>query len=247
MSLGEGDYSSEVLAEDHKEIVMDMISRSFADKGDLTTLANVNYDHIKDQMEVLWHSILAANLSLVVRDSAGKLIGSCINFDARSEEAEPLCATSAFSRAMTDEERREERKKRRRDREAAADTEDEVPLSVVDFLEVIEAPLKEAHLPQERGRYIYTSMLGTARQLSAAENVRVAVFLERENLRHARQLGFRGVFTTNANRLTQEISRQLDYTILATVHVNQYEDDHGRRPFASAPDDLVCEVAIKTF
>ena len=117
-SLGEGEYSSEVLAEDHKEIVMDMISRSFADKGDLTTLANVNYDHIKDQMEVLWHSILAANLSLVVRDSAGQLIGSCINFDARSEEAEPLCATSAFSRAMTDEERREERKKRRRDREA---------------------------------------------------------------------------------------------------------------------------------
>ena len=86
-------------------------------------------------------------------------------------------------------------------------TEDEpVPLSVVDFLEVIEAPLKEAHLPQERGRYIYTSMLGTARELSAAENVRVAVFLERENLRHAQQLGFRGVFTTNANRLTQEIS-----------------------------------------
>ena len=208
-SLGEGEYSSEVLAENHKEIVMDMISRSFADKGDLTTLANVNYDHIKDQMEVLWHSILAANLSLVVRDSAGQLIGSCINFDARSEEAEPLCATSAFSRAMTDEERREERKKRRRDREAAAaaDTEDEpVPLSVVDFLEVIEAPLKEAHLPQERGRYIYTSMLGTARELSAAENVRVAVFLERENLRHAQQLGFRGVFTTNANRLTQEIS-----------------------------------------
>ena len=82
-SLGEGEYSSEVLAEDHKEIVMDMISRSFADKGDLTTLANVNYDHIKDQMEVLWHSILAANLSLVVRDSAGQLIGSCINFDAR--------------------------------------------------------------------------------------------------------------------------------------------------------------------
>merc|ERR1719225_720526 len=105
-ALGQDEYTSEVLSEDHKAVVMDMISRSFADKGDLTTLANVNYDHIKDQMEVLWHSILAANLSLVVRDSAGKLIGSCINFDARSEEAEPLCATSAFSRAMTDEERR---------------------------------------------------------------------------------------------------------------------------------------------
>merc|ERR1712155_364279 len=45
-SLGEGEYSSEVLAENHKEIVMDMISRSLAD-----------------------------NLSLVVRDSTGQLIG----------------------------------------------------------------------------------------------------------------------------------------------------------------------------
>ena len=38
-----------MLAEDHKEIVMDMISRSFADKGDLTTLAGVNYDGLYEQ------------------------------------------------------------------------------------------------------------------------------------------------------------------------------------------------------
>ena len=60
-------------------------------------------------------------------------------------------------------------------------------------------------------------------------------------------MGYKGVFTTNANRLTQLISRSLDYMILSTVHVNQYEDDQGRRPFQSAPDDLVCEVAMKTF
>ena len=157
--LGNDEYTSEVLREDHKEVVMDMISRSFADKGDLTTLAQVNYDHIKDQMEALWTSMLAANLCLVARNSAGDLIGSCINFDARSEEAEPLCATAAFSRTMTEEERREERKRRRREREEG----EEVPLSVVDFLEVIEHPLKDKHLPQEKGQYIYTSMLGTAK------------------------------------------------------------------------------------
>ena len=85
------------------------------------------------------------------------------------------------------------------------------------------------------------------RDLSTSENVKVVMFLEQANLRHAQARGYRGVFTTNANRLTQLISRSLDYTILSSVHVNQYEDDQGRRPFASAPDDLVCEVAIKTF
>ena len=48
---------------------------------------------------------------------------------------------------------------RRREREEG----EEVPLSVVDFLEVIEHPLKDKHVPQEKGQYIYTSMLGTAK------------------------------------------------------------------------------------
>ena len=159
-NMDDVDYTSEVLTEDHKETVMDMISRSFADKGDLTTLANVNYDHIKDQMEVLWTSILDADLSLVVKNAAGDIIGSCINFDARAEEAAPLCATAAFARNMTEEERKEERKKRRKERESP---EDNVPMSVVEFLEIIEHPLKDKYLPPEKGQYIYTSMLGTAR------------------------------------------------------------------------------------
>ena len=146
-------YTSETLKEDHKDTVMKMISRSFADKGDLTTLANVSYDHMMDQMETLWTSILNAGLSFVVKNSGGDLIGSCINFDARAEEAEPLCATSAFTRNMKEEERKG-------DREYPVD---DVPMSVVNFLEVIEHPLKDQYLPTEQGQYIYTSMLGTAK------------------------------------------------------------------------------------
>ena len=41
---------SEPLQLEHREIVVDMISRSFADKGDLTTLANVTYDNISEQV-----------------------------------------------------------------------------------------------------------------------------------------------------------------------------------------------------
>ena len=52
-------------------------------------------------------------MSIVVKDGAGSLLGACLNFDARSEDAAPLCASSAFSRTMTEEERRREREARR--------------------------------------------------------------------------------------------------------------------------------------
>jgi len=239
------DYESGELQPEHKETVLDMISRSFADKGDLTTLAAVSYDNLKDQLDFLWDSLLTANLSIVIKKKGGKLIGACLNFDARSEDAAPLCASSAFSRNMTDDERKQERELKKQTRDSL--NTNDVPMSVVEFLDAIEEPLKDQHLPNETGKFIYTSLLGTAADLSTAENVQVAIFMEQENIRVAEQKGFLGIFTTNANRLTQLISRSLDYEILLTVYVNQYEDDNGVRPFASAPDDLVTEVALKKF
>ena len=48
---GEGgcDFVSESMKPEHEKVVIDMISRSFADKGDLTTLAGVNYDNLYEQ------------------------------------------------------------------------------------------------------------------------------------------------------------------------------------------------------
>lgn len=71
--------------------------------------------------------------------------------------------------------------------------------------------------------------------------------MEQENIRIGRERFYEGIFTTNANRLTQMISRTLGYQILSTIQVNQYEDSSGNQPFASAPDDLVTEVALKRF
>ena len=51
---------------------------------------------------MLWTSLLEANLSIVIKDEKGLIIGACLNFDARSDEAAPLCAASAFSRNMAD-------------------------------------------------------------------------------------------------------------------------------------------------
>lgn len=75
----------------------------------------------------------------------------------------------------------------------------------------------------------------------------VVLFMEMENIRHGMSRGYEGIFTANANRLTQHVSRALGYDVLASVQINQWEDANGSRPFAAAPDDLVTEVALKRF
>ena len=97
----ENKFSSSPLKEEDKELVLDMVSRSFAIKGDLTTLSDVKYEDIKLQLEILWSKLLEANLSIVISDAKNTIIGACLNFDARSPEAAPLCARAAFSRTFS--------------------------------------------------------------------------------------------------------------------------------------------------
>ena len=166
----------------HAETVIDMISRSFADKGDLTTLAQVTYNDLVEQISILWESLLKAGLSFVVIDQSknedDQVIGACLNFDARSKEAEPLCAISAFDRAnvegnMNTDDSGEEDDKNSIDKNSDI-PEKETPMSVVEFLQAVEEPLKDEHLPDALGKTIYTSLLGTSAKLSAAENVQVS-------------------------------------------------------------------------
>ena len=51
-----------------------------------------------------------------------------------------------------------------------------MPLTVVEFLNAIEEPLKEDNLPLEKGKTIYTSLLGTASDLAPEENVKVIIY-----------------------------------------------------------------------
>ena len=179
--------------ETHQEVVVDMISRSFAEKGDLTTLAQVTYNDLFDQVSILWESLLEANLSFVIIDSSREegeqIIGACLNFDARSAEAEPLCACSAFERANVGTETKNEEngkeidemdgEKEDDDKQVDIMRDDEVPMSVVEFLQAVEEPLKDEHLPDALGKTIYTSLLGTSSRLSPADNVKVFIIFIR--------------------------------------------------------------------
>ena len=160
----------------HQNVVVDMISRSFAEKGDLTTLAQVTYNDLFEQVTILWESLLKANLSFIVVDKSRKeddqIIGACLNFDARSAEAEPLCAIASFERANMDSNTQSDEDVTMLDNTSE---EKEVPMSVVEFLHAVEEPLKDQHLPDGLGKTIYTSLLGTSSKLSPADNVKVFI------------------------------------------------------------------------
>ena len=47
------------------------------------------------------------------------------------------------------------------------------PMTVVEFIDAIEEPLKDQYLPEASGKTIYTSLLGTAANLPPADNVKV--------------------------------------------------------------------------
>ena len=159
----------------HKDVVVDMISRSFADKGDLTTLAQVTYDDLFEHVTILWESLLKANLSFVVIDTSreqdDQIIGACLNFDARSAEAEPLCAIASATRANMDTDKKNEEESAMIYNTKGDAVEPE--MSVVEFLQAVEEPLKDEYLPDALGRTIYTSLLGTSAKLNPAENVKV--------------------------------------------------------------------------
>ena len=147
-------------------------------------------------MDILWESLLGAQLSIVIKNSDDVIIGACLNFDARSDEAAPLCAVAAFSRSnlptmtaptdnngdievemTTEAEKTADPVNGEQESVPTADPvngeEESVPLSVVEFLQAVEEPLKDQYLPEAKGKTIYTSLLGTAADLTPAENIKV--------------------------------------------------------------------------
>ena len=143
---------------------------------------------------------MVANLSFIIIDKSKsedeQIIGACLNFDARSEEAEPLCACAAFSRrGMAEEDMLSQNGHQEDDEEGSSDKSDDdkdsassedeglaemdnesklpVTMTVVEFLQAVEEPLKDEYLPKALGKTVYTSLLGTLPSLTPGENVKV--------------------------------------------------------------------------
>lgn len=74
---------------------------------------------------------------------------------------------------------------------------------IFEFLEYVEGPVRDTHLPKGKGKILHSFMMGTNSTLTAKENVAVIQFMEEEVIRLARSKEFAGIFTTNTNPLTQ--------------------------------------------
>ena len=74
---------------------------------------------------------------------------------------------------------------------------------IFEFLESIEAPVREKHFEKRTNLLIHSFMMATTETSSPLENVQLIQKTEQETLELAKKKGFAGVFTTNTNELTR--------------------------------------------
>lgn len=76
---------------------------------------------------------------------------------------------------------------------------------VFEFLEYLEAPIRERKLPKGKGQIIHNFMMTTSSDLNPAENVIMMKEMEEYCLELAKKKEYAGIFTTNTSPLTQVI------------------------------------------
>ncbi|KAK9708009.1 AMP-binding enzyme [Popillia japonica] len=83
----EHDYTSELLKDEYKEDVLDMITTSFYEKADLEQwlMPNIYVEDYRELIDAIWEPLVDKRLSLVVRAKNGEIHGVALNFDARDE------------------------------------------------------------------------------------------------------------------------------------------------------------------
>lgn len=105
---------------------------------------------------------------------------------------------------------------------------------------------REKHLPQGRNKVLHNFMMGTAKELSAPQNVAVINYMEHEVINVAKRKHFELVFTTNTSPLTQQLGTTVyGYKTLSSYQVNQFVAADGTRPFLKAPDEQVALAQFK--
>ncbi|CAG9863961.1 unnamed protein product [Phyllotreta striolata] len=206
MNIQVPSYSWEFLKPTYKSIVNDMVTTSFYEKADLeqwiiSEISPADYSELIDE---LWAPLVEQNLSFIVKNEHGKIVGVALNFDARDEP----------------------------------DVEIRSKLTVIfEFLESLEGPIRDAQLPPGKGVVLHSFMMATHASLSPKENVAVMQFIEGELIKIARGRHFRGIFTTNTNPLTQQLSAVYNYQTLLDYQVNQFVASDNTKPFGLAPDE----------
>ncbi|KAF3424017.1 hypothetical protein E2986_06601 [Frieseomelitta varia] len=117
---------------------------------------------------------------------------------------------------------------------------------VFEFLEYLEAPIRERKLPKGKGQIIHNFMMTTSSDLNPAENVIMMREMEEYCLQLAKRKEFAGIFTTNTSPLTQQLGTDVfEYETMLTYQVNRYTAPDGAKPFEKAPDSQLAICSLK--
>ncbi|XP_034177001.2 nonribosomal peptide synthetase ebony isoform X2 [Osmia lignaria lignaria] len=117
---------------------------------------------------------------------------------------------------------------------------------VFEFLEHLEAPIRERKLPKGKGQIIHNFMMTTSSDLNPAENVIMMKAMEEYCLKLAKRKEYAGIFTTNTSPLTQQLGTDVfGYDTMLTYQVNKYCAPDGTKPFGEAPDNQLAICSLK--
>ncbi|XP_017788181.1 PREDICTED: tyrocidine synthase 3 [Habropoda laboriosa] len=117
---------------------------------------------------------------------------------------------------------------------------------VFEFLEYLEAPIRERKLPKGKGQIIHNFMMTTSGDLNPAENVILMKEMEEYCLQLAKRKEYAGIFTTNTSPLTQQLGTDVfGYETMMTYQVNRYIAPDGTKPFGIAPDSQLAICSLK--
>ncbi|XP_064077353.1 beta-alanyl-bioamine nonribosomal peptide synthetase ebony-like [Macrobrachium nipponense] len=113
--------------------------------------------------------------------------------------------------------------------------------------ETLEEEARYTLKQEKRGqRWVHNLFLATNNCLSAQDNVRLVLHLEKELLRVSQTRQYHGVFTVNSNPLNQMLCENyLGYRRRGTVRVASFWYE-GRQPFGRLPHDLLLVAMIKS-
>ncbi|CAK9829208.1 Tyrocidine synthase 3 [Anthophora retusa] len=117
---------------------------------------------------------------------------------------------------------------------------------VFEFLEYLEAPIRERKLPKGKGQIIHNFMMTTSSDLNPGENVILMKEMEEYCLQLAKRKEYAGIFTTNTSPLTQQLGTDVfGYETMMTYQVNRYNAPDGTKPFGEAPDSQLAICSLK--
>ncbi|XP_017786492.1 PREDICTED: tyrocidine synthase 3-like [Nicrophorus vespilloides] len=200
-------FRMEFLHDGMKDDVLNIVSTSFYQKGDLEQWLkpNIYESEYSKLIGKVWAQLVEKNLSFAaISTVTGKVVGVSLNFDAHDEPEWEKTSKLVL---------------------------------IFELFKTIEGSVRNNKLLTGKGNVLHSFLMTTSLSLSSKENVAVMTYMEDQVNIVAKNKKFNGILTTNTSPLTQQMCPSLyGYKEMYDCQVNTYVASDNSKPFALAPD-----------